>query len=211
MNSDIIKKRKGENMISVKDITTHTLIIKKSEFVCTLIPCSDIDQTKQLIEEYSDPHATHNCVAYIIGSHERAHDDGEPSQTAGMPMLNVLKMQGLTNIIAIVTRYFGGIKLGAGGLTRAYSQSVSEALKVAQIVEKELVDLYEITIDYPFTRKFEHLLKQQNIKCIHQEYNEKVSYQCYLKKQEFLSQVQELTRNQFHYKKISSDYIEKQN
>ncbi|MFR7590986.1 MAG: IMPACT family protein [Longibaculum sp.] len=196
-------------MISVKEYTTHTIIIKKSEFICHLIPCSDINLAKKLIEEYSDPSATHNCVAYIIGAHERAHDDGEPSQTAGMPMLNVLKMQGLTNIIAIVTRHFGGIKLGAGGLTRAYSQSVAETLKHAQIVEKELVDLYQITIDYSYTRKFEHLLKQLNIKCIFQEYNEQVSYQCYLKNHDFLNQIQELTNNQFQYEKIGQDYIEK--
>lgn len=198
-------------MISVKEYTTHTLIIKKSEFICHLIPCSDIDKVKQFIEQYSDPTATHNCVAYIIGSHERALDDGEPSGTAGLPMLNVLKMQGLSNVIAIVTRFFGGIKLGAGGLTRAYSQSVSETLKVAEIVEKECVDLYEITIDYSFTRKFEHLLKQCHIKCIAQEYNEQVSYQCYLKDLSFLEQIQDLTSNQFTYQKISSDYIEKEN
>ena len=186
-------------MLSVKEYTQNTIIIKKSEFVCHLIPCSDIDQAKELIEKYSDKNATHNCVAYIIGTHERANDDGEPSQTAGMPMLNVLKMQGLTNIIAIVTRYFGGIKLGAGGLTRAYTQSVSEALKEAEIVEKELVDLYEITIDYSFTRKFEHLLKQYNIKCIHQEYTDKVSYQCYLRNTHFLDEIQEFTSNQFTY------------
>ena len=196
-------------MLSVKEYTQNTIIIKKSEFVCHLIPCSDIDQAKELIEKYSDKNATHNCVAYIIGTHERANDDGEPSQTAGMPMLNVLKMKGLTNIIAIVTRYFGGIKLGAGGLTRAYTQSVSEALKEAEIVEKELVDLYEITIDYSFTRKFEHLLKQYNIKCIHQEYTDRVSYQCYLRNTHFLDEIQEFTSNQFTYKIISTDYIPK--
>ncbi|MEG0276301.1 MAG: YigZ family protein [Coprobacillus sp.] len=198
-------------MISIKEYTKHTIIIKKSEFVCHLIPCSDIDKAKELIELYSDKEANHNCIAYIIGQHERANDDGEPSQTAGMPMLNVLKMQGLTNIIAIVTRYFGGIKLGAGGLTRAYTQSIAETLKEATIVEKELVDLYEISVDYSYTRKIEHLMKQLNIKCIQQEYNEKVSYQCYLKDSHFLDQVQELTSNQFSYQIISSDYIEKEN
>lgn len=198
-------------MISIKEYTKHIIIIKKSEFVCHLIPCSHIDNAKELIEYYSDKEANHNCVAYIIGQHEKAFDDGEPSQTAGMPMLNVLKMQGLTNIIVIVTRYFGGIKLGAGGLTRAYTQSVAEALKVAVIVEKELVDLYQISVDYSYTRKIEHLMKQLNIKCIQQEYNEMVSYQCYLKDSLFLDQIQELTSNQFIYKIISSDYIEKEN
>lgn len=198
-------------MISVKEYTNHTIIIKKSEFICHLIPCSHIEQAKKLISDYSDETATHNCVAYIIGPHERAFDDGEPSGTAGLPMLNVLKMQGLTNIIAIVTRHFGGIKLGAGGLTRAYTQSVAEALKEAEIVEKELVDLYQITIDYSYIRKFEHLLKQFNIKCIHQEYNEQVTYHCYLRDLQFLEQIQDLTNNQFHYERIGSDYLAKEN
>ena len=196
-------------MISIEDYTTHTLVIKKSEFICHLIPCSQIEQAKQLIEKYSDPQATHNCVAYIIGTHERAYDDGEPSGTAGMPMLNVLKMQGLTNIIAIVTRHFGGIKLGAGGLTRAYSQSVAQALKEAKIVEKEPVDLYAITIDYTYTRKFEHLLKVQHIQCIDIQYLEQVCYQCYIRDLDFLKQVQELTNNQFEAHKIGTDYIKK--
>lgn len=196
-------------MLSIKEYTRHTLIIKKSEFICHLIPCSDINQVNTLIQQYSDPQANHNCVAYIIDGHERAYDDGEPSGTAGMPMLNVLKMQRLEHIIAVVTRHFGGIKLGAGGLTRAYTQSVSEALKEAQIVETEPVDLYCITIDYTYTRKFEHLLKQHNIKCISQEYNEQVSYHCYLRDQVFLQQIQELTNNQFQYEKIGCDYIEK--
>lgn len=196
-------------MISVAEYTRHTLVIKKSEFVCHLIPCSQVEQAKSLIEQYSDPQATHNCVAYIIGPHERAYDDGEPSGTAGMPMLNVLKMQGLSNIIAIVTRYFGGIKLGAGGLTRAYSQSVSQALKEAQIVEKEPVDLYEITLDYTYTRKFEHLLKVHHIKCIDIKYHDLVSYQCYIRQIEFIDQIQELTNNNFEAHKISTDYIGK--
>lgn len=200
-----------KSMISVKELTQHTLIIKKSEFICTLIPCSDVDKTKDLIEQYSHADATHNCVAYIIGSYERAYDDGEPSGTAGLPMLNVLKMQNLTNIIAIVTRYFGGIKLGAGGLTRAYTQSVAEALKVAEIVEKERVNLYAITIDYAFTRKFEHLLKQSNIMCIHQEYNEQVTYHCYLRDEKLLESLQELTSNQYKAEIIGADDIEKEN
>lgn len=197
-------------MLSIQDHTTHTLVIKKSEFVCHLIPCHDITQAQKWIEKYSDPQATHNCVAYIIGAHERAYDDGEPAKTAGMPMLNVLQKQGLSNIIAIVTRYFGGIKLGAGGLTRAYSQSVSEALKEAQIIEKELVDLYQITIDYTYTKKFEHLLKTHNIKCIHVEYNEQVTYHCYLRQICFLDHIQDLTHDRFHYQKIEADYIAKE-
>ena len=198
-------------MKSVKNISEHKLIIKKSEFICTLIPLDDenlIDTTiKQYKEKYKD--ATHNCIAYIIGHQERANDDGEPSGTAGLPMLNVIKKQELSNILVIVTRYFGGIKLGAGGLTRAYSQSVSEALKNAEIVEKHLVPLYKVTIDYGFTKKFEHLLKIHQIRYLNKEYTEKVTYQLYIEDEHFFEIIQELTSNQYEKQFIKKEYLEK--
>ena len=119
-------------MKSIEKITEHTLVIKKSEFICTLIPLNDEEKINETIDYYKEKYkdATHNCVAYLVGTKERANDDGEPSGTAGLPMLNVLKKQELSNIIAIVTRYFGGIKLGAGGLTRAYSQAVADAYRL---------------------------------------------------------------------------------
>lgn len=196
-------------MKSIDKITQNTIIIKKSEFVTTLIPCYHKEEIKDYIDLYSDENATHNCYAYIVENLEKANDDGEPSQTAGLPMLNVLQKQGLSNIIAIVTRYFGGIKLGAGGLTRAYSQSVAQALLEAHIIETEPVDLYEIVLDYHFTKKYEHLMKMNNIKCIHIEYNEKVSYHCYIRQTTFFDLIQDLTSNQFSYKKLRTDYIEK--
>ena len=100
-------------MKSIEEITEHTLVIKKSEFICTLIPLNDEEKINETIDYYKEKYedATHNCVAYLVGTKERANDDGEPSGTAGLPMLNVLKKQELSNIIAIVTRYFGGIKL----------------------------------------------------------------------------------------------------
>ena len=144
--------RTGETMRSIKEITTNTIIIKKSEFITTLIPCNDEKEIKDLIELYSKDDATHNCVAYRVGPLEKADDDGEPSGTAGLPMLNVLQRQKIDNVIAIVTRYFGGIKLGAGGLTRAYTNSVADALKEAEKVtngqttepDKEKADTSEL-------------------------------------------------------------------
>ena len=125
-------KEKDLNEISIREITTYKWIIKKSEFICTLIPCNDPNDIDTIIHQYQDKYhdATHNCIAYIVGNQKKANDNGEPSGTAGLPMLDVLEKNELTNIIAIVTRYFGGIKLGAGGLTRAYRQSVADALKM---------------------------------------------------------------------------------
>ncbi|MDD8048309.1 MAG: YigZ family protein [Thomasclavelia sp.] len=196
-------------MLSIEKTTTNTIVIKKSQFITTLIPCSDINEAKVLINNVKNKYhdATHNCVAYIIGSNEKAEDNGEPSGTAGMPMLNVLKMQKLTNIIVIVTRYFGGIKLGAGGLTRAYTNSVVEALKKANIVEKELVKKYLVTIDYSFTKKIEYLFKINNIDILNTNYNDKVTYEMFIRDENIFDQIQEITSNNYQHKVIGEDYI----
>ena len=196
-------------MKSIKEITEHTLVIKKSEFICTLIPLNDENKINETIgfykEKYKD--ATHNCIAYLVGTKERANDDGEPSGTAGLPILNVLKKQELSNIIAIVTRYFGGIKLGAGGLTRAYSQAVAEALKEANIVEKHLIDVYDVSLDYSFTKKFEHLLKVNAIDCINKEYSDQVTYRLYIDDFSFFDTIQELTSNRYTKEFIKKEYV----
>ena len=122
-------------MKSIQTEITSEIIINKSRFITILTNINDIDKVKEKLEEikkkYKD--ATHYCYAYIINNHEKCSDNGEPSGTAGMPILNVLKQNDLTNILCVVIRYFGGIKLGAGGLIRAYSTSASEALNKAII------------------------------------------------------------------------------
>lgn len=194
-------------MKSIKEICTHTLIIKKSEFITTLIPCNNEEDIKRLIKEYSKDDATHNCVAYRVGPLEKADDDGEPSGTAGLPMLNVLQRQKIDNIIAIVTRYFGGIKLGAGGLTRAYTNSVADALKEADIVEKELVKLYRISVDYHFSRKVSYLIQSKNLLLVNTEYDDQVHYDVYLRDASFLDELNELTASSMHYEIVKEDYI----
>ena len=196
-------------MKSIKEITEHTLVIKKSEFICTLIPLNDENKINETIDFYKEKYkdATHNCIAYLVGTKERANDDGEPSGTAGLPMLNVLKKQELSNIIAIVTRYFGGIKLGAGGLTRAYSQAVAEALKEANIVEKHLIDVYDVSLDYCFTKKLEHLLKVNAIDCINKEYSDQVTYRLYIDDLSFFDTIQELTSNRYTKEFIKKEYV----
>lgn len=197
-------------MKSIKESTEYTLIIKKSKFICTLIPCNDENEISSILTLYKEKYfdATHNCVAYIVGRHKKANDDGEPSKTAGMPMLNVLEKQELTNIIAIVTRYYGGIKLGAGGLTRAYTQSVADALKQATIVEKAPVAIYTIIVDYAFTKKMEHLFKVHDILCKHIEYQDKVTYTCYIKDENFFTIIQDLTNNTYQKKYLGEEYLE---
>ena len=120
---------------------------KKSRFIAHIAPAQTEEEAQAFIEKIKKQYwdARHNCWAYSIGEKQpalRCSDDGEPSGTAGKPMLEVLTGQELHNVVAVVTRYFGGIKLGAGGLTRAYSQAVAEALKEANIVEKHLINVY---------------------------------------------------------------------
>lgn len=196
-------------MISIREVTQHTIIIKKSEFICTLIPTSDISSVDAYIKQYGKADASHNCYAYIIGNTERASDDGEPSSTAGLPMLNVLKMQGLSNILAIVTRYFGGIKLGTGGLTRAYTSAVADTLKEANIIETELVPLYTIRVDYTYSKKLDYMIKSKDIPLMNQTYDDCVNYECYIKDQSFIDAINDLSNGSAVIKKIKEDYIEK--
>lgn len=138
-----------EKYYTFKNNITNTIIIKKSEFITNLINVTSEDEVatilKNIRKKYYD--ATHNCYAYIIGTKSnikyKASDDGEPSKTAGAPILDCLQKNNLTNCLCIVTRYFGGIKLGAGGLTRAYSDSASQAIKLIndleEIIEKKII------------------------------------------------------------------------
>ena len=139
-------------MKKIKDTITNTIVIDKSKFITTLYPVKNIEEIEMILsavrKKYYD--ATHNCYAYVFddGKIQKCSDDGEPSKTAGFPMLDVLKKNSLTDILAITTRYFGGVKLGAGGLIRAYSSSVSSALKNVKFYETHLQSIYEIVIDY---------------------------------------------------------------
>lgn len=140
-------------MKKLKNSITYTQTIRKSVFITNLIPVTSVDDAKNQLKEIKKKHydATHNCYSYIISGENdgiKYSDDGEPSQTAGIVIYNVLEKNDLTNIIAIVTRYYGGTKLGAGGLIRAYSSSISEALKLATIEEIIDYQYYKIITDY---------------------------------------------------------------
>lgn len=150
-----------------KEVRT-TYEINKSTFITTLKPVSSVDEAKRFFlevkKEFND--ATHNITAYVIGkTGEAGHysDDGEPSGTAGLPVLDVFRKNNLTNFACVVTRYFGGIKLGAGGLVRAYSTSASLALKEAGICEIIEYELCNFTFDYPYLDIIENRLKKYQI------------------------------------------------
>lgn len=156
--------------------------IQKSRFITLLFRISDVDNVKEKIEESKRlyPGATHYCSSYIIGPYQKANDDGEPSGTAGLPILEVLKKRDLTKILCVVVRYFGGIKLGAGGLIRAYSTSCKEAIDKANILP--LVSGYKVllTIPYDKTRELDYFLKNVNYT---KKYNILVEYEIFCKEE----------------------------
>lgn len=157
-----------KDMYKIKNDVTNTIIIDKSKFITTIFRVETVDQINEILaltrKKYYD--ATHNCYAYIIndGNNQKCSDDGEPAKTAGSPMLDALKKNDLTDCLAITTRYFGGIKLGAGGLIRAYSSSVSEAIKTAKLVETKSLAIYDVTIDYSTYNRLSDFLAKLMIK-----------------------------------------------
>lgn len=118
----------------------NEIIIKKSRFITKLYYLENTDEIQNIIDNLKKEHkkCTHICYAYVINGKEKAVDDGEPSGTAGRPILNVIQKKNVTNVLVVVIRYFGGIKLGAGGLVRAYTSSTSEAFKLVNLKEKDL-------------------------------------------------------------------------
>lgn len=161
--------------------------IKKSRFICYLKNVNNEEEAKLYIAELRKMHPTaaHHCSAYRVGSIDRANDDGEPSQTAGMPMLNVLVHNDLINTIAVVVRYFGGVKLGAGGLVRAYTDSVVAAINEADIAN--LTEGYAIVIDasYSDIDKINYILVQNNIINIEVSYEQSVNFIVELSKEKY--------------------------
>ncbi|HAM81664.1 YigZ family protein [Ornithinibacillus bavariensis] len=176
-----------------QDSGSHEIVIQKSRFIGTIKRVESETEAQQFIQgmkkKYHD--ATHNCSAYIIGEHDqiqKANDDGEPSGTAGVPILEVLKKQHLKDTAVVITRYFGGIKLGAGGLIRAYGSSTTEALKAVGIVKRQLMKGFSVTVDYSLLGKFENELR--NSEHIVETIN-------YLENVEFIVYVEAGTENNF--------------
>lgn len=172
-----------ENYRTIQENSIHEIEIKKSRFICHLKRVETEEEAQAFIDEIKKEHwkATHNCSAYTLGMNDeiqRAQDDGEPSGTAGVPMLEIFLKKDLKNVAAVVTRYFGGIKLGAGGLIRAYGGSVNEAVKEIGIVERQLQQLIDVTVDYSSSGKVEHALREAGYTVQDTTYAEHITYHC---------------------------------
>ena len=180
----------NETFLSIHSNQSYSFIINKSEFIGHAFYVESVDEAEKYISEIRDKYkdATHNCFAYIIGVDkliQKYSDDGEPSGTAGIPMLEVLRKKDLTNCLVISTRYFGGILLGAGGLVRAYTKSTVGALEESIIVKKELFYNIDIILDYVFWGKIENILKNFGLEIINIEYLEQVKINLSVKKENF--------------------------
>lgn len=161
----------------VKDEVITTTIIEKSEFICYLNYCKDEESFRRYLQDIRKKHydATHACFAFITKDAIRSSDDGEPAGTAGVPILNILQKNELENSCAIVVRYFGGIKLGAGGLIRAYGGAVSNALRNATLAEDVAYPKYEISLGYDIAPKLDYFLRTKAI-LLDCSYEEEVTF-----------------------------------
>ncbi|MFG3342033.1 IMPACT family protein [Glycomyces sp. NPDC048151] len=166
--------------LRVPESTTET-VVNRSRFVCTLYRVASDAEARQHISAHRKANwdATHNCTAYVVddGQSARSNDDGEPAGTAGVPMLEVLRGRDLTDVLAVVTRHFGGVKLGAGGLVRAYGAAVSSALDEAGTVELARWQRLTVRVDYGLAGSLEGLLRlREDVRLVGVDFGAEVAF-----------------------------------
>ncbi len=174
-------KNTDKYFYSIKGTRKFETKIKRSRFICSLKFVETINQAKEFISAISNDNknATHNCWAYILGENgdtNHCSDAGEPSGTAGKPMLNTLKKHKTTKIAAVVTRHFGGVKLGIKGLINAYSESVQKTLQLEKLVKLIETETFSITTDYSFNDKLTYALDKYSGTILNTDYSQSVRY-----------------------------------
>lgn len=201
---------------TVKGYGESEQTIQKSRFIAYVNRVESEEEAIQFIQTIKKKHwdATHNCSAYMIGENDliqKANDDGEPSGTAGVPILEVIKKKGLKDTAVVVTRYFGGIKLGAGGLIRAYGGAASEGINATGVVERRLMRIMKSTFDYTLLGKIENELRNSHysIKEIH--YLDRVMIESYAEedaKEAFIDWMTDLSNGQASIEEGEMLYLE---
>ncbi|ALS00108.1 ABC transporter [Enterococcus silesiacus] len=205
-----------ESYFTIRSDGESEIEIKKSRFICALKRVYSEEEAKAFIAQKKKEHwkANHNCTAFVIGEKsdiQRSSDDGEPSGTAGIPMLEVLKKQELINVVAVVTRYFGGTKLGSGGLIRAYSHAVSHALAKIGLVEGKLQQEIRLTINYPNLGTLQHFMEHKPYTLQDTIYGEQVEIICLVDEpnaEQFMAEVTEQLNGQVAFKEGDCSYHE---
>lgn len=179
----------------IKGEVIDQFVMNKSEFITYLKRVENEDEAKEYILKIKKMHpkATHHCQAILIDEMiQRSNDDGEPSGTAGIPMLEVLRKRNIELIVAVVVRYFGGILLGAGGLIRAYSRGVNDALNVADLYEVKIMKSFSVSVDYQYSDQINHLLRNYTV--LDTIYDMKVRYDFINDDDSLNSTISEITR-----------------
>ncbi len=163
-------------MKTIKENQINEIEIKNSKFIALLFKIDNSNDVKDILDKVKTtyPSATHYCYAYITETNQKSSDDKEPTGTAGIPMLNVLQKNNLTNVLAITVRYFGGIKLGATNLVRAYTKSLTEVLNKTQIISLEKGLKIKIIINYDMQKHLDYLLK--NYEIVEKTFQEQITY-----------------------------------
>ncbi|KRL04847.1 YigZ family protein [Liquorilactobacillus oeni] len=205
-----------QQYITIKKKLATELVIKKSKFICSVERTESQEAASQFIADVKKTYAkaTHNCFAYVIGMNneiQRSSDNGEPSGTAGHPILEVLKKKDVRNTVAVVTRYFGGIKLGTGGLIRAYSQATSKSLSKEALVICQPQQIYKLEVAYSQLGTLQHYLKEKKISVINIQYLVNVTLNVSVKQKEaqyFEKRIIDLLNGTATIKKGMLDYIE---
>jgi uncharacterized YigZ family protein len=201
---------------TVKGYGEEEIEINKSRFIAYVERVESEEAAVAFIEQIKKKHwnATHNCSAYMVGENDqqqKADDDGEPSGTAGKPILEIIKKSGLKDTVIVVTRYFGGIKLGAGGLIRAYGKSASTGLKAAGIVERQGHTRIGVEIEYTFLGMLENQLRTQGYRIADKEFTDKITLIVLEKlgQEEVLTQkLMDWTAGQVTFRQVGEVYVE---
>lgn len=201
---------------TVKGYGENEIEIQKSRFIAYIDRAETEEEAQEFIQAIKKKHwnATHNCSAYLIGENDqiqKANDDGEPSGTAGVPILEVLKKKHLKDTVVVITRYFGGIKLGAGGLIRAYGKATSEGLAATGMVERKLMRIMHTTIDYTWLGKIENELRSSVFQLKEIHYLDKVEIETFVEEAQsaaFVEWMVEMTSGQGEIREGEVQYLE---
>ena len=205
----------SQGYFTVSEQTENVIVIERSKFICNVKSVADENDAKEFVDEIRKKYslANHNCYAYIAddkGLVQKFSDDGEPQGTAGLPMLEVLKNKRMYKTVAVVTRFFGGIKLGTGGLTRAYGGSVSEALSKSKIADMQPAVLFRLTVDYDL---YSHLLKylaKHEVVTVNTRFENSVTVDFAIKKEienSFLKGIADTFNGKLFAEKISEQFF----
>ncbi|UOQ48318.1 YigZ family protein [Gracilibacillus caseinilyticus] len=201
---------------TVKQEGMDEQVIQKSRFIGYVKRVNSEEEAQQFIQAMKKKHAdaTHNCSAYMIGEHDqiqKANDDGEPSGTAGVPILEVLKKRELKDTAIVITRYFGGIKLGAGGLIRAYASTTTLAINSTGVVERKRMKQFFVKVDYTLLGKLENELRQSDYLLEEIQYLDNVTFHVRVligEEDSFIAWITDLTSGNAEVIEGNDSYIE---